>query len=437
MRGEEDLVKECIGYFKSNSGYKRVFQKLREKYESLGSFGGTVVLRELKTEEKEALTGLFRKDYNKKNCSFKVENFIKALENTRFEGVDFQKVFQGYFGEKIMYKKEEKASYEEERSAFLEEIINKFRGTRAEAWLRYLLDTKENPYRLLCQKYEEDKEKLRNNLLLSGKAFNKLSFEKSNSMRLAVFSSNINKDPHSFDVNTELGKLLIYAIIYKLKIPYPENAEELNEVLYNSGIIRDEVSNYTLCSGLIAYNGDKEHGGWRGFYETSEPLQVSLWNISKLDKILSPRGRVYVFENPTVFSEVLYYTSEIKASLVCTFGQFKLASLILLDKLVESGSTICYSGDFDPEGISMADKLKQRYGSKTVLWRYQAEDYLKIQSNVAITASRLKKLDNIKSEELQDIAALVKGNKKGAYQELLIKDYIKNIKEDITDPVTL
>ncbi|QAA33567.1 TIGR02679 family protein [Clostridium manihotivorum] len=428
MQGEETLTQQCISYFKSNAGYKRIFQRIREKYESLGSLGGTVVLTNLKEEEKEVLTGLFRKDYNKKNCSFKVENFIKALDNTRFEGVNFQMVFEGYFGEKILYKKEEKTIYEKEKTAFLKDIINSLRGTRGEGWLEYIVQTKENPYRIISQRYDENKERLRANLLLVCHGFNNLSFEENKLVRLAVFSSAINRDPHGFDINTDIGTLLIYAIIYKLKMSYPENAEELNEVLYKAGIIRDEVSNFTLCSGLTAYKGDKEHMGWRGFYEDCEPLQVSLWNLSKLDKIKSPLGKVYVFENPTVFSEVLYYTSEIRPSLVCTFGQFKLASLILLDKLVDSGATIYYSGDFDPEGLSMADKLKQRYAHKAILWRYEAEDYLKIQSDVALSPARLKKLDKLKSKELQAISTIIKEKKNGAYQELLIDEYIRDIK---------
>ena len=148
------------------------------------------------------------------------------------------------------------------------------------------------------------------------------------------------------------------------------------------GIFRAIYSNFTLCRGLLAYKNREEHLGWRAFYEQGEPLQVSIWNISKIDKVISPENKVYVFENPTVFSEVLYRIGNIKPSLICTFGNFKLASLILMDKLVKSGAKIYYSGDFDPEGIVMSDKLKQRYGEKLVLWRYTKEDYLSIKSTV-------------------------------------------------------
>jgi len=427
MNSEEVLLKECVSYFKSNSGFKRTLESIRKKYKSLGSLGGTIVLNNLKEDEKEALTGLFRKDYYKKSTSFKVEAFIKALDNTKFSGVVFDKVLEGYFGESLLSNKEEKLIYETEKQAYFEEIIEEFKGTRAEEWLLYILKTKENAYRLVNLKYDEDKLQLKKNLINVCSGCNSLSFKEKSVVRLALFSSNITTNPHTFDTNTECGNLLVYAICYSLGLKYPENAEELNEVLYKAGIIKDEVSNFTLCSGLLAHNEEEEHMGWRGFYEREEPLQVSLWNISKIDKVISPNSKVYVFENPTVFSEILYIVGKMKPSLICTFGNFKLASLILMDKLVQSGAKIYYSGDFDPEGIVMADKLKQRYGENVVLWRYSKEDYINIKSTVQLEDYRIKKMNNIKSEELREIVEFICINKTAAYQELLINAYIGDI----------
>lgn len=422
-----DLTGECVSYFKSTPGFRRTFQSIREKYVSLGKIGGTVVLTNLKEEEKEALTGFFRKDYYKKNTSFKVEAFIKALNNTKFQDVDFNKVLEGYFEEKLLSKKEQELKHDTEKNTYFSEIIKGFAGTRAEKWLNHIIESKENAYRIITQRYDENKKLLKDNLIKVCNAYNSLSFNKDNTTRLALFSSMVTKDPHSFDTNTECGNLLVYAICYSLNVKYPDNAEELSEVLYRGGIIRDEVSNYTLCSGLIAYNNGKEHEGWMGFYNNAEPLLVSLWNISCIDKIVSPSQKVYVFENPTVFSEVLYNTKDKKPSLVCTFGNFKLASLIILDKLVESGAVIYYSGDFDPEGIMMADKIKLRYGEKAILWRYDEKEYMTIKSSVKLSDSRIKKLQNVKSEELKPVADLLKAERQAGYQELLIDKYIKDI----------
>ena len=150
-----------------------------------------------------------------------------------------------------------------------------------------------------------------------------------------------------------------------------------------------------------------------------------------IEKVKCRDKKVYVFENPTVFSEVLYQTRKISPSTICTYGQLRLASLVLLDKIVQDDVKVYYSGDFDPEGIMIADKLKQRYGESLILWRYGIEEYNEIQSKVKLTEQRLKKLDNIKSPELQVIANEIKKRRYGAYQELLLEYYISDILEGI------
>lgn len=423
------LLRECIEYFKNNKGFKRAFEKIRDKYKSLGTLGGTIVLNNLTELEKDALSGFFRKDYYKKSTSIKVEKFIKALDNTKFSALDFEVILEKYFGEKLLSKKEERIIYEEERNIYFQEIIDTIEGEKGCNWFFSILESKENAYRIINQKYDENKELLKINLISVFKALDIISFEKSKTMRLALLASTITRDPHWFDYDRDAGKLLVLALEYFLKVPCRENAEELAETLYSAGIIKDEVSNYTLCSGVLAYDyHGKIHEGWRGFYNKGEPLQVSLWNISKIHRIISPKGKVFVFENPTVFSEILYRTSNLKPALVCTFGNFKLASLILLDKLVESGAVIYYSGDFDPEGIVMADKLKQRYKNKLILWRYSVEDYLSIISKVQLTSLRLNKLKKLNSSELINIYGVIKKYNCAAYQEMLIDQYERDIK---------
>ncbi len=84
---------------------------------------------------------------------------------------------------------------------------------------------------------------------------------------MALFSSKISKNPHALDHNTDSGKLLLYGIAYLLGgVRYPQNAEEKMEVLYKVGLIKDEISNFTMCSGLLAYKDELLHPGWEGFF---------------------------------------------------------------------------------------------------------------------------------------------------------------------------
>jgi uncharacterized protein (TIGR02679 family) len=210
---------------------------------------------------------------------------------------------------------------------------------------------------------------------------------------------------------------------------YPSDAEERSELLYRAGIIKDEVSNFTVCSGLLASENDKIHEGWKGFYEKGEPLQISIWNLSKLDKIWTDSKMIFVFENPTVFSEVLFQTSKCKVSLLCTNGQVKLASLIVLDYLAKQGVTIFYSGDFDPEGLMIADRLKRRYGKKLCLWRYDAKDYIRIKSSEDIDDIRLKKLSKLSDKSLIELGNIILQNGCAGYQEMLVDRYVEDIRK--------
>ncbi len=377
----------------------------------------------------EALSGLLKKDfYSKKSTSISINKITGAIENTKFQGVDFEKVLMEYFKEDLISKKEERSIYNNIREEYFNSILQNYANTRAEEWLSFVIKSRENPYKTIMQKYDGNREELKIDLNLLIKAVNSLSFSKKNPIRLAIFSSKTSRNPHTFDMNRELGKLLIYPIAYFLNTKHPANAEEKAELLYRAGIINDEISNYTMASFLLAYRNAVVHEGWKGFYDSGEPMQISLWNLSMVDKIISPSRRVYIFENPTVFSEVLSSTGDIKPSLMCTYGQIKLASLILLDKLFENLDYIYYSGDFDPEGLLIADKLKERYGEKLILWRYKEEDYNMIKSKEKLELPRLRKLNRIKDNTLKTLAAHIDKEGRAAYQELLMEKYIEDIR---------
>lgn len=424
----EELLTQCVQYFKSNQGFKRMFEKIRDKYCSLGHLGGTINLDNLMPAEKEALSGFLCKDYyNKKSASITIESLIKALEKSKFCGVDFEDVLKSYFQNSLISKKEEKNLYISQKEKFFAEIIGRHEGTRAEKWLKSILGSKENAYKLISKHYDENPDILAKNLDFACIGVNRLSFESTNTVRLALFASEISKNPHCFDYDALAGKLLLYSASYFLNKPFPQNSEEKSELLYQAGIINDEISSFTTCSGLIGWKNGKPHPGWQGFYEYSEPMQLSLYNLSGIDYAACSNGKVFVFENPTIFTEVLYSTSHKKPSLICTYGQVKLASLVLLDKLSDHADNIYYSGDFDPEGLAIADKLKQRYGSKLTLWRYRIEDYLKIISEEPIDKIRLAKMDKLASPELKELASVIKIKGFSAYQELLTKFYIEDI----------
>ena len=127
-------------------------------------------------------------------------------------------------------------------------------------------------------------------------------------------------------------------------------------------------------------------------------------------------------ENPSIFQKLAEETKG-EACVVCSNGQLRLAVLVLLDLLIESGSQIMYSGDFDPEGLMIAQKLKNRYHGKLQFWHYECKDYSKAKSMEEISEKRLKQLENITCVELQELILHMQKEKLAGYQENIWQEF--------------
>lgn len=223
-------------------------------------------------------------------------------------------------------------------------------------------------------------------------------------------------------------------ICYIEETRYPKSIEELAEIYYKHNLLIDDVSNMILCKNAIGFiknekNEYIEHQGLKEFAKNNEPIYLNLYNLSNIAYLAKPTKykEIIVMENPTVFMEVAERCNKKDFPLVCTYGQVKLSGLILLDMYVKQGYKICYSGDIDPEGIQIADKLKSRYKENLKFIGFDLETYNKNMSNVKISESRLKELDNIQSSELKEISLKIQNTKKTSYEEENIGNIVSYI----------
>lgn len=427
----KDLL-DCVSYFKDNQGFNRVFEGMRSKFLSLGSISGTVKLYNLKEIEKSALTGFLCKDYLiKSSAVIKLSDFQKALDSTKFKGLSMLDILKEYFKEDLVPNTQAKLTYEQKRASFFEDLIKQFAETPAKEWLSAAITQKNNSYKSLVQKYDADKEMLLKDVSNVCKAINELPYMKNERTPFPVFASSIVLDPHALDVDTFCGQLFIQALTYHFGCLKPKNAYERAELLYKSGILINEMSSWVMCYGLNAFDAHENiHVGWKGFADLNEPLQATLLNLSNLSRVAASENCVFVVENPAVFSSILIEARKLKKnnfSLVCTYGQISIAGLALLDLLAASNSKIYYSGDFDPEGINIADKLKSRYGDNLKLWRFTTEDYQASLSSNRLNKTRLKQLDNIRSFELLPLAEEMKTTSLCGYQEMILNALIDDV----------
>ena len=437
--GEQNQLEECIRYFRQRKIYNKLFREVVDKYRSLGHFGGTVQLSGLSREDCRLLGGFFQKDYEgKKTVTISTAAMEKALENSRFAGLRWEDILQGYFGEELVGRKEQKQRENAEREQFFTAITMTAPGSPGSLWLEQVLQGKGEGYLLLAKHYREQPEKLKRSLLLLLQVIPRLPAleaggERASHELLAVFAAETTGDPHFFDTGN-LGEQLLVSF---LKFRFGEllvqgfsdfqasdfKAEEKAGIFYKAGLLKDELSNHVLAYGISGVGEDgRLHKGILGYLEQREPLHLTLMTLGKLVQVYPRTGkRVYIVENPAVFAVLAKAWPD--AAIVCGNGQTRLATLVLLD-LFEEDTEFRYAGDYDPEGLLIAQKLKERYGERLQFWQYRREFYEKYRSDVEISDKSLKKLEHIYREELQEIKRALEQHKKAAYQEAMLGEYL-------------
>lgn len=149
-------------------------------------------------------------------------------------------------------------------------------------------------------------------------------------------------------------------------------------------------------------------------------MKLTLKTLGGIGKITGEPD-IYMVENPAVFSRLVEKYPD--RTILCGNGQPKLSVFVLLDKVTED-STIYYAGDFDPEGLQIAQNLKKRYQEHFILWKYEAEYYQKYKSEVWLDEKRLRKLKKIDLPELQEVKEAMQRERYAAYQEAMVEEYV-------------
>lgn len=427
-------MQEALKLINSSKIYKKIFKEVYKKYRNYGRITGCFTV---KSEYNEDIDVLINFDTNVVHTNKAVIkcSLVEELFNRKLKNNTFIELMERVIGSNLTTNKEEKIRESNRQSAFFEYIIINSKNGSGNEWFNYIRKKKLCGYNTVIRKYKECInevmiENLQKDLILVNNALSSLPYLNNKKENIAVFAADITKNPHFFDYNNYTGKLLISGIEYIFNKYLGRTIDELNELYYDAGIIKDEISNHTTIFNFNAYDKeDNEIKAVKMFSEWEEPLELSLSNLLKIDYLKANNNKVFVFENPTVFNEMLR-KSENKVSLICTSGQLNLSSYMILDKIKDL-EFIYYAGDFDPEGLLIADKIKLKYKEKVKFIFYDEETYKSIKSFNEVTDRRLTMLNKIKSPELKIIKQCLNKEKKAAYQEMLICKYIDYINKII------
>ena len=200
-------------------------------------------------------------------------------------------------------------------------------------------------------------------------------------------------------------------------------------LLRRCGLMQDDISDFTVQRGLILTGADgREHPAWAPFRLAGKFCLLTSSQLGEITGAASPTGRVYLLENQMLFSS-LCRKSRLQHPLVCTSGQLKEASWQLLDLLVQKDCQLYYAGDFDPEGLSIADRLWQEYGDRVRFWHMEPQDYRRAISEKKIEGEgRLRQLEQIACPALRPTAQAVLAERCAGYQEALAEQYLEDLR---------
>ena len=400
-------------YFKKKEGFDRLFLLLKEKYLKTGAFKGRVTLNNLTSKEAKEISEFFRKIcYEGDSITIGYKDIERILKGTTFENFSWEELLQDYFNTILVDKKtinEKEKAQEKENYKSLMAILDDEETTFFETIL-----SNKALYTLIHQKYRKEPN------LFQQEMYYFLHFTihiyEFSPISLVMLSSKTG-NPHFLDHGSKNQKLFLKLLSYKYNLKEPTSLEEKISFLRNFSIDVDQVSNDTLTYGLIS-----DVSYINSFYDAKQILKLTLSNLTDVKKLDTKCKVVFVFENPAMME----YLKEIDIPIVITSGMPNYCLYLILELLSESENKIYYNGDFDPEGLIIASKLKQRFPNLSFLG-YEEKYYKETMSNKVLNESRLTKLNKVNNQELEKIKRCLMEEKKCAYQE----KNIHNIKKEI------
>ena len=431
---------ECAAYFRSRPECRRCLQALRAKWESYGRAAGYITLSDASEAERRLLGGILGKNFSEGKIRFSCAEFEQGLQKTRFAPVDLKRVLEAYFEERIAARKEKRQKEEQDRENFLEEtgkLLERKQGPEGAAfvWFRRMRKEKAFGYQLLIREYGRDREKAAQLAGNVGEALTRLRLEEYEEEKpetaLAVLAAAVSGSPHYFDRGTAAGQLLVSAVCCCMGRELPKGAHEWRELLLQAGIAPDPISSSVHAYGLHLRTAGGEHPAYAAFCRRKEACVVTLENLKEIVGAEAEGNTVFVVENEMVFSFLTGFLAgrgeACGLTLLCTSGQPRTAALQVLALLAEAGYLIRYSGDMDPEGIDIADRLWKRFGQVLEIWRMSPEDYRNGLSEERIEEKRMSRLGHVENPVLKETSEQVRKTGLAAYQENILKNLLEDL----------
>lgn len=436
-----NLKQEAITYFKTKPVMIQCLRVIKQKYASFGELTGTIPKTKLtKVDGKPLLTylGLAEWEFDKRK-SISIKAFIAAYEDSRFEEIPFHEIVEGVLGEPLISNKELKAQEDMHHQVFLDTI-----HAIDNHFMNYFIEERKSPY---FAWFLQNESACLASFQIVSQALKQLP---ENYTKLPVFAHQLTGNPHAFDSDTRTGQLLQFVLLQMLKankdsvdgevfladeVEQEESLlsliEQENDMYAQFYLIKDDIMNFVAVNGLRAFNHERSLPIWEAACDSRQTWNVPVRQLLDVERVAPARyKKVFLIENSGVFSILLDVFPDLP--MICTNGQFRYAVWLLLERL-ETTAEIYYSGDFDPEGLLIADRLMTRYPNQVKLLKMDVEAYQKSAPIKPISEQRLKQLKKLKNKELKPLGEAILQQEVAGYQEGILEYLIKDIEEIILE----
>lgn len=427
--GRKVSRKSAINYYKNSSAYRKMCKDLMMKYKRYGRLTGRISLKDYTDKQKVKIADFVGEsvaDLGSKN-DVSVAKIKSAHLDTKYGDYNLAYLASEVTGIGLSVDSDgSKPSKEAIKETIRDEIRQLLSAVRPDV-LDEIMDKiyYENKY----------KEISLGDIYFLGNAIEKINQREGqfdgvnfdNYIYLAVFAAEITANPYEFDEGTVLGDWLfrILALTYGDKPAGMSYMEYRDRVFEHYGILLDDIFHFLSVNHMLARSNGEVNSVWSASCRNQVSWKAPLKHILKMDLIYPELGDALILvENASVF----YILSAMFNSLpiVCFHGKLRKSIWTFMDKLSKDAK-VYYAGDFDPEGLKMADDLKQAYGDMIDLSLMRMKYYEGSKPRTKIKPANLDILDKIRDEKLKEVAEAIKDTKLVGHQYNLIEMYVEHI----------
>lgn len=441
------------------SGFVRLWQAVKEKYERHGRVGGKVTLEGLSTDEIDALSGLLTMNlYGRTRVAISLSNVDQALQGTKFR-IGLVEVLKSLFPD-IRTREESRAYASARWTLFCDWAKADVRDPAVIHWILRLGAGEAIGYRTYLECFKEyensgDCRAWRNAVTALERALSPHTV-----WRLPIFAAVVTGDPHGLDRDTLAGKMFYWGLVALTA------GDEIQGGTSLSGLVLEDASHVELDSDRVPKNSESRSGddkadgsapvvgdapseyvrmvymkagiqlddvssivwvaNWPGL--SVMPVALPLMAFESYVTQVPAVDSVYVVENPSVFA-VLIEQLPVGMPVVCTSGQPSVSALRLFDMAVAAGTRLYYNGDFDVKGLQMAISLRRRYGDAWVAWHMNSTTYRSAydEKQPSFVDREVEALNNLDVDWDAELIATMTRVRKKVFQEHIVLRLLRDL----------